>query len=107
MVHVHKYGSGGEKITECYDFYAVAAQLLFSFHDFIEPVGSTDETNSSQEVTLYRARKKWEGKDPSSKEMATMICLIYKSLKDLLSNLNEKGWTLSPNVIFKEHLDKC
>ena len=99
-----RMGSGGKKITEWHDFYALA-QLLFLFHDFVEPAGSTDATNSSLQLRHFLEMVKWrKGKEPTSaNEMANTIT----SLKELLFDLNEAGWTLSPNIKFKKDLDKC
>ena len=62
--------------------------------------------NSSLQLKQYRARKKWEDTKEellSASEMANMIT----SLKELLDDLNEAGWTLSPSTKFKKDLDKC
>ena len=100
-----RMGSGGKKITEWHDFYALA-QLLFLFHDFVEPAGSTDATNSSLQLKHFLAREKWENTKEElliENEMANMIT----SLKELLVDLNEAGWTFSPSIKFQEDLDKC
>ena len=88
-----RIGQGGEVILEWHDWFALG-RLIFTIHILQPPDGAGDGLLS------YKIIRFWSNlaKAPTQEQI--------RELKTLLSLLEEKGWTVEPDVLFGQALNK-
>ena len=90
------------KILQWHDWYALG-RLIFLIHEIMEPpVGENDDILKINEVALILmdTDRLWKkiNREPTQEEIA--------GLKELLSRLDDQGWTMEANRQFKKELAK-